>query len=259
MNYAVNTVAVGLPKCHSRQSSKQIAGVRGEKSRVSHRCRAEDALQSSRTSDIPGIEAITVSDPFAECLKEVNNMPKDQYSKVSLARQYWTEACELAVNQQINQEYSNSYVYHAAWAYFDRDNVGLPGIAAFLKEQSLEERTHAERLMEYQNLRGGTVKLQSLLLPPLDFSGNSPGEDALYAFEVALAMERLNNEKLLAMRVVAEESSDFQFGEFIEGQFLNEQVDDIRKMAIYVSQLRRAGTGLGVFEFDRYLQNGGDA
>ena len=28
-------------------------------------------------------------------------------------------------------------------------------------------------------------------------------------------------------------------------------------MADYVSQLRRVGKGLGVFEFDRYLQEGG--
>jgi hypothetical protein len=46
-------------------------------------------------------------------------------------------------------EYNVSYIYHAMWAYFDRDNVGLPGLAAYFKESSLEERGHAEMLMEY--------------------------------------------------------------------------------------------------------------
>lgn len=30
-------------------------------------------------------------------------------------------------------EYNVSYVYHSLYAYFDRDNVGLPGMAAFFK------------------------------------------------------------------------------------------------------------------------------
>ena len=31
---------------------------------------------------------------------------------------------------------------------------------------------------------------------------------------------------------------------------------DIKQAAIYVSRLRRVGKGLGVFELDRYLQQG---
>ena len=39
-----------------------------------------------------------------------------------------------------------------------------------------------------------------------------------------------------------------------EGQLLHQQAMDIKQAAIYVSELRRIGKGLGVFEFDRYLQ-----
>lgn len=52
-----------------------------------------------------------------------------------------------------------SYVYHALYSYFDRDNVGLPGIAAFYKAAATEEREHAEILMKYQTRRGGRVEL----------------------------------------------------------------------------------------------------
>lgn len=31
--------------------------------------------------------------------------------------------CEAAINHQINVEYTVSYVYHALFCYFDRDNV----------------------------------------------------------------------------------------------------------------------------------------
>ena len=55
-----------------------------------------------------------------------------------------------------------SYVYHALYSYFARDNVALPGFAAFFKAASAEEREHAELLMDYQNMRGGRVKLASI-------------------------------------------------------------------------------------------------
>ncbi len=47
-------------------------------------------------------------------------------------------------------EYNVSYVYHALYAYFTRDNVALPGMAAFFKAGSDEERGHAELLMDFQ-------------------------------------------------------------------------------------------------------------
>lgn len=41
-------------------------------------------------------------------------------------------------------------VYHSLYAFFSRDNVALPGIAAYFKKESEEERHHAELLMDYQ-------------------------------------------------------------------------------------------------------------
>ena len=38
-----------------------------------------------------------------------------------------------------------------------------------------------------------------------------------------------------------------------ESEFLQEQALAIKIVSEYVSQLRRVGKGLGVFEFDRYL------
>lgn len=43
-----------------------------------------------------------------------------------------------------------SYVYHAMSAYFDRDNVALPGMASYFRDASEEERTHAQELMDFQ-------------------------------------------------------------------------------------------------------------
>jgi Ferritin-like domain len=79
----------------------------------------------------------------------------------SLARLDYDERLEAAVNEQINTEYSLSYVYHALAAFMDRDNVGLPGFAAYFNASSADERHHAGRLMAQQNRRGGRVKLKA--------------------------------------------------------------------------------------------------
>lgn len=63
-----------------------------------------------------------------------------------------------------------SYVYHSLYAYFDRDNVALPGMASFFKAASEEEREHAELLMQYQNTRGGRVRLASMIQPEVEFN-----------------------------------------------------------------------------------------
>ncbi|GCC17145.1 hypothetical protein chiPu_0021493 [Chiloscyllium punctatum] len=78
--------------------------------------------------------------------------------------QNYHKDCEDAVNKQINLELYSSYVYLSMSSYFDRDDVALRHLAEFFKEQSHEEREHAEKLMEFQNKRGGRVLLQDVKL-----------------------------------------------------------------------------------------------
>ncbi|XP_074287185.1 ferritin-3, chloroplastic-like [Silene latifolia] len=192
-----------------------------------------------------------VFEPFEEVKKELSMVPN--VPQASLARQKFVDECEAAINEQINVEYNVSYVYHAMFAYFDRDNVALKGLAKFFKESSDEEREHAEKLMEYQNKRGGKVKLQSIVMPLSEFDHAEKG-DALHAMELALSLEKLTNEKLLNLHQVAEKNNDVQLQEFVEGEFLTEQVDAIKKISEYVAQLRRVGKGHGVWHFDQTLQ-----
>ncbi|CAO2817009.1 unnamed protein product [Amaranthus hypochondriacus] len=197
-----------------------------------------------------------IFEPFEEVKKELAMVPNVPH--ISIARQKYADECEAAINEQINVEYNVSYVYHAMFAYFDRDNVALKGLAKFFKESSEEEREHAEKLMEYQNKRGGRVKLQSILMPLSEFDHEEKG-DALHAMELALSLEKLTNEKLLNLHHVAEKNNDVQLQEFVEGEFLNEQVEAIKKISEYVAQLRRVGKGHGVWHFNQMLLREGDA
>ncbi|XP_031095202.1 ferritin, chloroplastic-like [Ipomoea triloba] len=83
-------------------------------------------------------------------------------------------------------------------------------------------REHAEKLMKYQNTRGGRVKLHSILMPPPEFDNNEKG-DALHAMELALSLEKLVNEKLLNLYAVADKNNDAELQDFVEREFLEEQ------------------------------------
>ncbi|OAY74272.1 Ferritin-3, chloroplastic, partial [Ananas comosus] len=204
------------------------------------------ATGGSRSKTVTGV----VFEPFEEVKHELALVPTA--ADKSLARHKYADECEIAINEQINIEYNVSYVYHAMFAYFDRDNVALKGLAKFFKESSEEERGHAEKLMKYQNKRGGRVKLQSILMPVSEFDHPEKG-DALYAMELALSLEKLTNEKLLNLHGVAQKSKDIQMADFVETEYLGEQVEAIKKISEYVAQLRRVGKGHGVWHFDQML------
>merc|ERR1712073_220020 len=63
---------------------------------------------------------------------------------------------------QINMELHASYVYMSMAAYFDRDDIALPGFAKRFQANSEEEREHAMKLIKYQNMRGGRVVFQDV-------------------------------------------------------------------------------------------------
>ena len=114
-------------------------------------------------------------------------------------------------------------------SYFDRDDVALPGFHAYFKKASDEEREHAEKLMKYQNQRGGRVLLQPVMKPAQDQWG-SP----LLAVRAALELEKSVNQALLDLHKVADSHGDAQMCDFIETEFLTEQVREGRRAATEV-------------------------
>ena len=104
---------------------------------------------------------------------------------VSRIRQNFKEESEALINKQINMEFYASYVYMSMFTYFDRDDVAYPGLAAFFKKSSDEEREHGEKLIKYQNKRGGKVVFQDIAKPS-SMEWGSPVD----ALEAALELEK---------------------------------------------------------------------
>lgn len=171
---------------------------------------------------------------------------------------YWNKLCELQLNKQINLEYWASYQYHLIWSYFDRDSVALMNVAEFFKKSSLEERDHAHKFMEYQNMRGGIVEfypIENINLDYLTSPSNVQRNDVLLSFEKALDMENKVYDSLLNLHKTADSCSDPQFADFIEGEYLKEQVESINEIKKYISQLKRIGEdGHGIWNFNNNLK-----
>ncbi|XP_072321139.1 ferritin, heavy subunit [Eucyclogobius newberryi] len=168
----------------------------------------------------------------------------------SQVRQNYHQDCEAAVNRQINLELYASYVYLSMSYYFDRDDLALPNFAKFFLNQSHEEREHAEKLMKFQNQRGGRIFLQDVRKPERDEWGSG-----LEALECALQLEKSVNQSLLDLHKLSTEHNDPHMCDFIETHFLDEQVKSIKELGDWVSNLRRMGApqnGMAEYLFDKH-------
>ncbi|XP_018493872.1 ferritin heavy chain, oocyte isoform isoform X5 [Galendromus occidentalis] len=161
-------------------------------------------------------------------------------------RQNFHADCEAAINNQINMELYASYVYLSMAFYFDRDDVAFKNIKKYFLKASEEEREHATKLMEYQNMRGGRIILRSINKPAKDEWGN-----LAEAFSSALELEKQVNQSLLELHKLAGERNDPQFCDFLENTYLEEQVKAIKELSDHLTNIERVGNGLGEFIFDK--------
>ena len=60
-------------------------------------------------------------------------------------------------------------------------------------------------------------------------------------------------QSLLDVHSIAASHNDANMCDFLETEFLQEQVDAIKEIADHVTNLQRVGEGLGVYMFDKQL------
>merc|ERR1712186_28053 len=169
--------------------------------------------------------------PFFNFPNSKTNQPvKMAMSKI---RQNYHEDCEALINKQINMEFYASYVYLSMSSFFNRDDQALHGFADHFKKESNEERAHGMKLMEYQTKRGGRVVFQDIA-KPTTMDWGSP----LEAMEAALELEKTVNQNLC---------------DFLESEYLTEQVEGIKAVGDLITKMKRAGDGLGLHIIDKEM------
>lgn len=160
-----------------------------------------------------------------------------------------SETMQTAINEQIKHELYSSYLYLAMAVYFD--DIHLPGFAHWLKVQTDEERSHALKLVEYVNDRGGKVVFYGLDQPQSEYK--SP----LDAFQLVLAHEQKVTGLIHKLYGVAVKENDVATQ--IELQwYIKEQVEEEKNATLIVEQLKMIGDQRSIlFAMDRHLASRG--
>ncbi|KAF9352014.1 fts3-like protein [Mortierella sp. NVP85] len=159
---------------------------------------------------------------------------------MSLTKQNFSSISEEGLNTQINQELQASQTYLALSAWAGNGSQSLPGLEKFFRESAEAERKRVQKLIDYQNRRGGKVVLATIQAVEPDWSS------ARNAIESTLQLEKDVNKSLLLLHKTAEDNNDYQLCDFIESGYLLEQNESVKKIADLVNQLNRvSGDGLG--------------
>merc|ERR1712105_69 len=201
--------------------------------------KSSNSIEGSRlTSYLNFISTLTKSTPTYNV----------KMSAVSKIRQNFHEECEAMINKQINMEFYASYVYLSMGSYFNREDQALHGFGKHFMEESGEERKHGIKLMEYQTKHGGRVVFQDIAKPS-SMEWGSPAE----AMEAALELEKTVNQSLLDLHKCADSKGDAHLCDFLEAEYLGEQVDGIKSIGDWIIKIKRAGDGLGLHLIDKEI------
>lgn len=141
-----------------------------------------------------------------------------------------------AINNQIQAEFDSAYLYLAMSVYSESKN--LRGFAHWLKTQYQEETGHAFKLLNYLVERGGTVKLQAIPAPAVEFG--SPVE----VFEKVLAHEIKITRLITNLYELAVAEKDYAAQIFLQW-FIAEQVEEEGNASVILERLKMIGTSNG--------------
>ena len=87
--------------------------------------------------------------------------------------------------------------------------------------------------------------LQDVKVPNVEWASHTK------ALEDALALERKVNASLLQLHKTANCHEDAHLSDYLEENFLDEQVESINEISKLLTNARRCGDGLGIYQFDK--------
>lgn len=148
-----------------------------------------------------------------------------------------------ALNNQVNEELYSAYIYAAMVAYFEE--VNLKGFAHWMRLQTKEELSHAEKIVEYLFERGARVKLAAINEPPVEWNNPLEVFEAAYAHECHIS-DCIN--KLSSLAIKLEDHATRVFLQW----FVEEQVEEEANADDMVQQLKLVEESRGgLFMLDR--------
>jgi ferritin len=141
------------------------------------------------------------------------------------------EKLEVALADQMNQEFAAAYGYLAMAAWFDRES--LDGFATWMQMQYREETMHGMKLFKYLLDRGGRPVMEGIEKPQMDFTS------VLDVFETAQKQERMNTASINRLYELAGKLNDYATKSHLQW-FLDEQVEEEKSIEDIIALLERA-------------------
>ena len=149
------------------------------------------------------------------------------------------------LNEQIKHETFSAYLYLSMEAYFEANALG--GFANWMRIQYQEEMSHALKIFDFINERGGQVHLTAIDAPATEWG--SPVE----VFEVTLEHEREVSASIHRLVDLAIEISDHATNQMLQW-FVEEQVEEEATAEQILDELRLIGDARsGLFMLNREL------
>ncbi len=152
---------------------------------------------------------------------------------------------ETALNNQLaNEAYaSNYYLSMASWL----EKSGLRGSAAFMHEQSEEEREHMMRMLKYVNEAGGHAKVSALKEPPYNY------KSITQVFELALEHEIHVTQSINKIVDLALSKKDYGTFNFLQW-YVAEQHEEEKLFTSILDIIKITGTeGRGLLLIDNEM------
>ncbi len=129
----------------------------------------------------------------------------------------FSKSVQDAINEQINNEFSASYIYLAMSAYCEQEN--FTGCSKWLRLQSQEEYGHGTRLLDFLLARDGAVKLKAIAEPNVQYKSIAA------VFEQALKQEQETTAEIDQLYDLSHKEK--AFAALVELQwFITEQVEE---------------------------------
>ena len=156
-----------------------------------------------------------------------------------------SKSMEDALNEQVNAELYSAYLYLSMESYFKAQN--LNGFANWMRVQTQEEVSHAMKIYDFINERGGRVILKAIEGPETDWDSALTVFNEVYKHEQKVT-SLINNLVDLAIK-----EKDHATNSFLQW-FVNEQVEEEASADGILQQLKMMEKAPGgMFMLDREL------
>eukprot|EP00112_Aurelia_sp_Birch-Aquarium-sp1_P007574 Seg1826.7 transcript_id=Seg1826.7/GoldUCD/mRNA.D3Y31 product=Ferritin protein_id=Seg1826.7/GoldUCD/D3Y31 len=144
--------------------------------------------------------------------------------------------CKLEdlVNVQINREFKAFYAYMRVGNFFAHESYNLPYFSKYFLASAQDELKHAQKLMEYQILRGAHVKLLDIEAPD-----NRIFHCALEAMQYIYDLEFNITQNIEDLWKESDGLQDMHLQDFIETNYIPEQYESMKKIQNYIGTLKR--------------------